>query len=106
MRFPERAGAASPAYYFECLAFTVPEKAMQAYLAEFLPRSAPSEEHVHEGSEFLYVLSGTLAVHIHGEEHHLSPGDSLFFDASEAHAYRGLEGQAASAVVVTMPLRL
>jgi transcriptional regulator with XRE-family HTH domain len=105
MRFPERAGVPDPAYYFECLAFSVQEKAMQAYLATFQPRHQPSQEHYHEGSEFIFVMEGTLGIHIHGEEHVLKAGDSVYFDSSEPHSYRGLE-EAAVAVVVTMPPRL
>lgn len=106
MKFPERAGSPSPAYFFECLAFSAQEKALQAYLATFPPRDAHSMEHFHDGSEFLYVIEGELAIHVHGEEHTLHRGDSVYFDSSEPHAYRGLNGADAIAVVVTMPPRL
>lgn len=78
---------------------------MQAYLATFQPRQQPSQEHYHEGSEFIFVMEGRLGIHIHGEEHVLKAGDSVYFDSSEPHSYRGLE-EAAVAVVVTMPPRL
>ena len=51
MRFPERADAPDPAYFFECLAFSTQGKGLKAYLAEFLPRGAPGVEHFHDGSE-------------------------------------------------------
>ena len=106
MRFPERAGAPDPAYFFECLAFSVQEKSMQAYLATFVARDKLSQEHFHDGSEFLYVIDGELGIHIHGEEHGLTAGDSVYFDSSEPHSYRGLNGKNASVVVITMPPRL
>src|SRR5450755_4153560 len=37
MRFPERADAPDPSYFFECLAFSSQEKSLQAYQAEIQP---------------------------------------------------------------------
>lgn len=106
MQFPERAGSPDPAYFFECLAFSAQEKAMQAYLATFGAREKCSQEHFHDGSEFLYVIEGALGIFIHGEEHELGAGDSVYFDSSEPHGYRGLNEKNATAVVVTMAPRL
>jgi quercetin dioxygenase-like cupin family protein len=41
-----------------------------------------------------------------GEEHLLHAGDSVYFDSSEPHAYRGAARTPARAVVVTTPPRL
>ena len=107
IRFPERADSPSPAYFFECLAFSAQEKGLQAYLAEFPNRTAEdSREHMHEGSEFVYVIEGTLNIHCHGEDHVLNEGDSVYFDSSEPHSYRGLGTNAAKGVVITTPPRL
>lgn len=106
MRFPERAGTPDPAYFFECLAFSAQEKAMQAYLATFNAREKSSQEHFHDGSEFVYVIEGELGIFMHGEEHALAAGDSVYFDSSEPHSYRGLNEKNATAVVVTMAPRL
>lgn len=107
MRFPERAGAPTPAYFFECLAFAAQGKDLQAYLAEF-PRRAPEEvaEHVHDGSEFLFVLDGSLGIQFQGQEHVLRAGDSLHMDSSEPHSYRGLGKNGGKAIVITLPPRL
>ena len=107
LRFPERADAPLPSYFFECLAFSAQGKGMQAYFAEFPPRAeAEVREHFHEGSEFLFILEGAMVIRFHNEDHTLQPGDSVYFDASEPHSYRG-EGEAgARAVVITMPPRL
>lgn len=107
MRFPERPDAPDPAYFFECLTFATQGKGMQAYLAEF-PRRAEGEggEHFHEGSEFLYVLDGSLEVRFQDEDHELEAGDSLYMDSSEPHRYRGTGKHGARAVVVTMPPRI
>lgn len=107
MKFPERADVPTPAYFFECLAFPSQGKGMQAYLAEF-PRSTEKDpaEHFHEGSEFLYVVEGTLVVRFEGRDYELKTGDALYMDASEPHGYRGTGKTGAKAVVVTLPPRL
>jgi transcriptional regulator with XRE-family HTH domain len=107
MRFPERADTPTPAYFFECLAFSTQGKGLQAYLAEF-PRRAPGEvsEHFHEGSEFLLVLEGSLTIRFQGEDYDLKEGDSLHMDSSEPHSYRGGGKTGAKAIVITVPPRL
>jgi transcriptional regulator with XRE-family HTH domain len=107
LRFPERAGSPKPSYFFECLAFAAQDKGLQAYVAEFPPRKqGEAPEHFHEGAEFLFVLEGSVGVRFQGEEHVLHKGDSVYFDSSEPHAYRGLVKGLARAVVVTTPPRL
>ena len=107
MRFPDRADSPLPAYFFECLAFSTQNKGIQAYVAEFPKRSTEEiADHVHEGAELLFVLEGSLAIRFEGEEHALKQGDSVYFDPSEPHAYRGLGKTPARAVVVTTPPRL
>ncbi|MCU1233437.1 MAG: transcriptional regulator, family [Candidatus Solibacter sp.] len=57
-------------------------------------------------AELIFVLEGSLALRFEGEDHALEPGDSVYFDSSEPHSYRGLSETAARAVVVTTPPRL
>jgi transcriptional regulator with XRE-family HTH domain len=107
MRFPERPDAPSPAYFFECLTYASQGKGLQAFLAEFPERpAATGNEHFHEGSEFLYVLEGSLTIRFQGEDHELGAGDSVVLDSSEPHAYRGRGEKGARAIVVTVPPRL
>ena len=106
IRFPDRADSPLPTYFFECLAFSAQEKGLQAYLAEFPNRSREeSREHMHEGSEFIYVMEGTLNIHCHGEDHVLHEGDSVYFDSSEPHSYRGIGDHPAKSIVITTPPR-
>ena len=65
-----------------------------------------AQEHFHEGHEFLYVVDGALLLHYQAEDHSLNAGDSVYFDSSEPHSYRGLTGSSAHAVVVTLPPRI
>jgi len=51
------------------LGYLVPDRQLDPYFAEFLPRRAwaTPASHQHPGCEFLYILSGTLIVH-HGAD--------------------------------------
>lgn len=106
MRFPERPDAPAPSYFFECLTFATQGKGIQAYLAEFPQRTAEGSEHFHEGSEFIFVLEGSLSIGFQGEDHALGAGDSVLLDSSEPHAYRGIGKRGARAIVVTLPPRV
>jgi quercetin dioxygenase-like cupin family protein/DNA-binding XRE family transcriptional regulator len=106
IRFPERPGMPKPAYFFECLAFATQDKSLQAYLAEF-PKRAVEEvsEHFHDGAELMHVTEGSLSVQYEDEEHLLHAGDTVYFDPSEPHSYRGLSKQPARAIIITTPPR-
>ena len=78
------------------------ERRFNSYYADFLPVSrAAIRLHDHPGVEFIYVLQGTLSVHIGGEEHGLGAGDSIYFDSSVPHGYKRDGGRTCSAIVVT-----
>lgn len=101
-RFPERQGEKQPGYFFESLDFPAVERLMSAYYVEFEPIAAGRERrHHHPGAEFLYVMSGRLAVTVGDDQHDLAAGDAMYFDASVPHAYRRLGTRPCSAIVVT-----
>lgn len=107
MKFPDRAGSVKPSFFFECLAFSAQDKGLHAYLAEFPKRAANEvEEHMHDGSEFLHLLEGAITIRYQEEEHSIKAGDSVYFDSSEPHSYRGISKISARAVVVTSPPRM
>jgi transcriptional regulator with XRE-family HTH domain len=104
MRFPDRPGRKEGTYRFESLDFPATERRFNSYLAEFFP--TPPEavtRHDHAGAEFIYVLQGTLSVHIREVEHRLDAGDSMYFDSSVPHGYRRSGGRVCQAVVVATP---
>lgn len=107
IKFPDRPSSPQPDYFFECLAFSSQDKSLQAYLAEF-PKRQPGDvaEHFHEGAEFVHVLEGSLTIHYQAEDHVLHAGDSVYFDSSETHSYRGMAKESARAIIVTTPPRL
>ncbi|MGZ5474469.1 MAG: helix-turn-helix domain-containing protein [Thermoanaerobaculia bacterium] len=102
-RFPGQPDGGAVSYYFESLDFAASERKLNAYLADFQP--VPADEaapHVHEGVEFLHVLTGRLAMTIGRHEHELEEGDSIYFDASVPHSYRRAGRTKCTAVVVTV----
>ncbi len=107
IRFPERPDLPAPSFFFECLAYSAQDKSLQAYQAEFPHREAgTATEHFHDGAEFLFVMEGSLAIRMDEETHELHPGDCVYFDSSEPHAYYGLSETTARALVITTPPRV
>jgi quercetin dioxygenase-like cupin family protein len=107
MRFPERPDAPQPAYFFECLSFMAQNKSFEVYIAEFPVREVKnSTTHQHPGSEFVYVMAGSLAIGVGDEEYLLNEGDSAYFDSSEPHRYLAASRLPSRALVVTAPPHL
>lgn len=100
--FPDRPGARDVAYRFASLDYPATERRFNSYHAEFFP-AAPDKIrlHTHTGVEFIYMLQGTLSVHVGGEEHVLETSDAMYFDATAPHGYRRSGGRICSAIVVT-----
>jgi transcriptional regulator with XRE-family HTH domain len=104
VQLPERPGAGDVAFRFESLDYPATERRFNCYCAEFFPVAVDRlRPHAHPGVEFIYTIQGTLTVHLGGEEHALSAGDSIYFDSSVPHAYRRRAGRRCQAVVVTAP---
>lgn len=103
VRMPQ-SGVDNPSYYFESLAYMVPDRHLDPYYAEFVPLNGSTEAkpHVHQGYEFLFVLEGELEIK-HGDKANLvGAGDSVYFDASTPHSYRCIGNVPAIALIVTM----
>lgn len=103
VRMPQT-GVDAPTYFFESLAYMVPDRHMDPYFAEFVPLAGPQEPkaHLHPGFEFLYVLDGELTLQ-HGENRCLlGPGDAVYFDSATAHSYICHGPKPASALIVAM----
>lgn len=50
------------------------------------------QEHcvTHNGEEFIMMLKGEMIFHVGGVDHHMKPGDSLYFSSLEKHGMRPL----------------
>jgi transcriptional regulator with XRE-family HTH domain len=102
LRFSDKAGGKDPAYEFESLDFPAVQRLINSYFAEFF--AVPPDKlrrHHHPGAEFIYVLSGTLNLHIVDEQHTLEARDSIYFDSTVLHAYRKSGAKPCCALVVT-----
>lgn len=103
VRLPQ-SGVDNPTYFFESLAYMVPDRSLDPYYAEFIPLKNTTDirPHVHPGYEFLYMLGGTLEIK-HGDKTNVvETGDSVYFDASTPHSYRCAGKESAIALIVTM----
>jgi transcriptional regulator with XRE-family HTH domain len=98
LRFPDVAGSATPAYWFESLDFPVPDRALYSYFAEF---EGESERHEHPGVELVYVMSGRLVLTVGEAAQELGEGDAVYFDSTVPHRYAKAGAKRCSALVVT-----
>ena len=75
LRFPEALDKRHPAYHFESLDFVAENRKLNAYYAEFeAVERANAHKHQHDGVEFLYVISGKLAMQVGDDESELTQG--------------------------------
>jgi hypothetical protein len=75
LRFPETPERRYPAYYFESLDFRAGNRKLNSYYAEFQDIDAGHvHKHHHPGVEFLYIVSGKLALQIGAEDAELAEG--------------------------------
>lgn len=101
LRFPEAPDRRHPAYHFESLDFLAENRKLNAYYAEFdALEGSQARLHQHAGIEFLYVMSGRLALSIGGDEPELGEGDAIYFDSSVPHGYCKVGTRRTTALVV------
>ena len=89
-------------YTYELLAHKRPHKHMEPFLVTFEPKERDDVIMFnHEGEEFHFVLEGKLEMIAENHEPiTLEEGDSLYFDSSIPHGFRGLEGKPAKTLTV------
>lgn len=96
----------SPRLSARLLAAEVLNKAMHPFVNTVSATTLPQVGGLsaHAGEEFLCVLGGTLVVHSATYAPlTLSPGDTLYFDARDPHAYLALDAPATFLVVSSAP---
>jgi DNA-binding transcriptional MerR regulator/quercetin dioxygenase-like cupin family protein len=92
----------NPGVQMELLAFG--KKAMEPHLFRIAPGAGSGGSYSHEGEEFIYVLQGKLEMWIDEIQHYvLQPGDSLYFDSTEAHRWRSLSDKETLLLWVNTP---
>jgi len=83
-----------PGYEFSSLAYNFKHRTMEPLLV-LLDSSKPQAAPVsHSGQEFNYIVEGNVKVTVGRNEHVLSQGDSIYFDARLPHGQSALNGSA------------
>lgn len=103
LRFPEAPDRRHPAYHFESLDFLAENRKLNAYYAEFeAPAASNASRHQHTGVEFLYVISGELAIEIGENRPELAEGDAIYFESAIPHGYCKVGTRRTTALVVVV----
>lgn len=88
-------------YQYEPLAYPRVDKNMEPFIVHMEKRDADDIVfNNHRGEEFLFVLDGRLEFRCKDTVVTLKEGDSLYFDSSIPHGYRGLDGTVKTLVVI------
>lgn len=80
------------------------EKNMEPILYEIAPGGESGRDYyTHPGEEFIFILEGTLDIHINEIIHTLDEGDSLYFKSSQKHRFVNNGSKLARALWVVTP---
>ncbi len=84
-RFASKEGV-SYGYTYESLGYGKRDRHVEPFLITLEPPTVKEPKpSVHDGEEFLFVLSGRMAVFLGDHTDVLEPGDSILYDASVPH---------------------
>jgi len=86
-------------YTYYSLAHDVAGRNMEALIVELEDVSDPGKN-VHEGEEFIFMLSGTALLVIGDEQFTLEPGDSAYYLSTIPHFITGKGGKATIVAVL------
>ncbi len=74
---------------------------LQPFVVTFDPRSDSGPSPLsHDGSEFIYCLSGRVIYNVVGTEYTLEPGDSLMFSSKMPHSWFNPLDEQSSVIIV------
>lgn len=84
------------AYKYQSLASGFRGRKAEPFMVEVEPKAddKPLEKNTHEGQEFDIVTEGCLELTIGNKTFILREGDSMYFDATQPHCMRAMEGKA------------
>lgn len=91
-------------YKYEHLAYPRVDKHMEPFIVEIEERAGESITYnSHRGEEFLYVIEGELEFRSKEKTFILEQGDTIYFDSSIPHGYRGVAGSVKALVIIYHP---
>ena len=97
----ERSSSAFLHGKLEELGSGVGNEGLQPFIINFDPHSdSGSQPLTHEGSEFIFCLSGRVIYNVVGEEYTLEPGDSLLFASKMPHTWFNPLDEPSSVIIV------
>lgn len=97
----KRVGAAFGHGKLEEMGSGVGSEGLQPFIVFFDPRTdSGSQPLTHDGSEFIYCLSGQVHYNVLGEDYTLEPGDSLLFQSKLPHTWYNPLDQVSSVIIV------
>ncbi len=80
-------------YTYMSLASGVKGRHMESLLVQ-LEENKDQEMSVHDGEEFIYVISGVVSLKIGADSFELEPGDSVYYLSTTPHIIAAKEGKA------------
>jgi len=83
------------AYHYEALGAGFTGRKMEAYQVRVEPSGKPVNENTHPGQELDIVTEGRVLVRVAGHDIELATGDSIYFDATQPHGMKALDGKPA-----------
>jgi acyl-coenzyme A synthetase/AMP-(fatty) acid ligase/quercetin dioxygenase-like cupin family protein len=85
---------------FEALGTGFAHKRMQPFMVVVEPDDKPLALLKHPGQEFDYLVEGRLHFQIGGRVVILQAGDNIYFDATQPHGFKALDGKAAKFLAI------
>ncbi len=86
-------------YTYKSLAPEVKGRHMESMVVQ-LEENPDDEPSVHDGEEFIYVLTGTVVMKIGGDTFDLEPGDSIYYLSTTPHLIAAKQGKATVLAVI------
>jgi transcriptional regulator with XRE-family HTH domain len=81
-----------PLYRYKSLAPDVKGRHMESFIVQ-LEENSEGDMSVHDGEEFIFVLSGTALFKIGDDVYELAPGDSVYYLSTTPHLIASKEGK-------------
>jgi len=89
-------------YSYESLAPEKANRSMEPFIVTLLPTDV-EEPSTHDGQEFLFVLEGQMMARVGDQTEFLGPGDAIYYDSSQPHFVRCIDGSETKILAVIYP---
>ena len=90
------------AYKYQALASGFKNPKSEPFEVTVEPNNNPIYLNTHAGQEFNYVLEGRLQFRINNKDLILEAGDSIYFDSSNPHGMKALDGKPVKFLAIIM----